>query len=202
MTTPVEELVRTTRSRVLRLQEPYLRDQPAAVRTLAVLRRQRSSAAADPEAWEALFDNIPAVLIGKSDEPSDAERALHLSVVLYAVHQQGRPTPVHQSGATLGSAVRRLSDNATDAASVRRFKTLGSASSWAEIAHHLRGLVTQLRGAQIPLDYGLLAGDLFWLQRPATADRVRRRWGRDLHRVTTEENSTPLPTPEPPGASA
>lgn len=192
MSSPADQLANTTRAKVHRLQGPYLSGTPTAVRTLAVLRRQASASALDPEVWDEFFDRVPDQLIGRGDEPSDAERALQAALVLYAIHQQSRGTAMHQSGATLGQAVRRLSNGATEAATVRRFKALGSSSTWEEVLHHLRGLVTQLRGQGITLDYGLLARDLLFLQEPATAAGVRRRWGRDLHRAAPDERTENL----------
>ncbi len=56
----------------------------------------------------------------------------------------------------------------------------------------LRALVTLMRSADrtVALDYGELAGDLFWLQFPSAAHRVRLRWGRGLHRRSIAEQES------------
>jgi CRISPR system Cascade subunit CasB len=76
----------------------------------------------------------------------------------------------------------------------RRFDALVTASSFSEVQHHLRGLITQLRSAEIALDYGRLAQDLADLQRPERVQGVRIRWARDYHRSrpdTTDARNTP-----------
>ena len=50
--------------------------------------------------------------------------------------------------------------------------------------HYARQLVQQLRAASIPLDYGLLAQQLYDLQNPYRADAVRLSWGRAFARVS------------------
>jgi CRISPR system Cascade subunit CasB len=132
-------------------------------------------------------------LLGGDTEPSTAEHAIHAALTLYALHQQSKSAQMHQSGVSLGQAVRRLGQaQASEEATLRRFHALGTASSFEELVYHLRGLVTQLRGATppIPLDYGQLAVDLRQLQAATRAPAVRLRWGRDYHRRPTSEKTT------------
>ena len=100
---------------------------------------------------------------------------------------------MHRPGRGLGEGVRQLKEHLdADSAVMRRFKTLGAASTWDGRLHHLRSLITQLRGEDIWLDHGLLARDLYQLQWPSTADRVRQRWVRDVHRTpkTSQDRTT------------
>lgn len=180
---PESLLAGAVTSAILPLQRAYLNDEPAAVRALAVLRRDVTNTSA--ESWDLLYSRLPEDLFGRGDEPSTAELCFAAAVQLYAVHQQGRRNDrMHRSGRSFGGAVRVLMDDLdAESAVMRRFKTLGAASTWAGRQHHLRALITQLRGNGIPLDYGRLSRDLYQLQNPATADGVRQRWVRDVHRV-------------------
>ena len=176
-------------SRVAGLQRGYLADEPSAVQALARLRRAvGSEPGADPSVWALVFEGMPPVLLGHGDLPSAAERAAHDALTVFAVHQQGRGEPVHRPGTSVGTAVRALGRALSAEEAVRRrFEALGTASSAPETLHHLRGLVTQMRGAGVALDYGLLARDLRRLAGPATTGGVRLAWGRDYHRAKPAE---------------
>jgi CRISPR system Cascade subunit CasB len=181
-------------STVAGLQAAHLARVPSAGAALARLRRAATAApGSDPDVWaytvQPLADNPRATaLLGRSDTPSAHERAAHVAVTLYAVHQQGRPQAMHRTeGGSVGQAVgalqradRRAGGDGT--AILRRFSALATASSWAETVHHLRSLVTQLRAEGVPLDYGRLADDLARLADPRRSKEVRLAWGRDLYR--------------------
>ncbi len=181
---------------VTQVERDYLSDQqgPAArgAAALAQLRRAINTApGADPFVWELMFADWPPELAAHSDEPTIAERAAHAALTLYAVHQQGRrQSRMHRTGRSLGLAVGELgrSSGAEDAVR-RRFDALATADDLSEILYHGRGLITQLRSADIGLDYGLLASHLALLQREGFADRVRLRWGRDYYRRTTDSSA-------------
>jgi CRISPR system Cascade subunit CasB len=63
-----------------------------------------------------------------------------------------------------------------------RFHALGTALDHDARLVHLRGLISQLRGFDISLDYARLAVDLYRLDDGTYADRVLLAWGRDYHR--------------------
>lgn len=179
------------------LQRSYLSDRQAlsgsAAAHLARLRRAVGAApGADPFVWELLFDQWPSELAPRSDAATPAENAAHAALTLFAVHQQSKPSPMHQSGPSMGRAVSRLARPVgvdEEQRVRRRFNALATAATLTETLHHARGLVTQLRGADIPLDYGRLAADLFLLQSTAHQDQVRLRWGRDYY--ATDLNTRP-----------
>lgn len=184
------------------LQMSYLSDSPAlfasASATLAKLRRAiGSSPGADPTVWEVMFADWPTELHSSSDDPTLDERAAHAALTLYSLHQQSkRQSRMHRGGRSLGLAVGELSRTmATPDAVRRRFDALSTAGSFREVLHHGRGLVTQLRGADISLDYGLLASHLRRLQRPQTADQIRLRWARDFYRRSPSAGPTPPSQP-------
>jgi CRISPR system Cascade subunit CasB len=106
-------------------------------------------------------------------------RAEHVALTLFAVHQQSRPRPMHRHGIGVGSALLALrrdgkfSPEAVD----RRVSAAATATSLAEAAVHLRGLITQLRGIDHGLDYDQLFRDLRDWQFPDRVAAIRRRWG-------------------------
>lgn len=170
-----------------RLQQGYLRRTPTAKADLAMLRN--IDPANDEQlvmAWESAFDDAPAQLMGRGDAPTATERVVVSGLHLYAVHQQSLAIPMHELGRGLGTAIRTLA-NPTDSDNrekpvMRRYHSLSSATEYAEIMHHLRGLVSQFRAAKIPLDYAQLTRDLYLLLNPETRTRVRLAWARDLTR--------------------
>lgn len=180
---------------VAALQREYLAGIPAAAGQLAVLRRaiQREPGSV-AEAWQPTIGILPADLQGRRDEPNSFERAAHAAVTLYALHQQSQGAAMHQRGRSIGDAVRDLRTarhaNTDDVDPVlRRFHGLATAGTFGEVLHHLRGLVTLLRGAGLTLDYGRLAVDLRRLQSPQAADGVRLSWGRSLYQPRRRDGS-------------
>lgn len=172
--------------RIQTLQEGVLANRSAAVAGLARLRRGAGKPVGSVHdiLQYTLADEF--VRPGAGDEPTIEETAAHISMALWAVHQQSQRARMHQRGIGLGRAVRRLhpeEPGATPGPVVRRFQALGTADSLSELVHHTRGMVQLLRTKAIPLDYGLLADELVWWQRPGGAAAVRLRWGREFYRA-------------------
>lgn len=189
-----EEARRVVTTRVEDLQRRYIdsraKGSSEAVATLARLRR---GAGKEPDALPELW---PVTLAGLTppqwDEapPTYLERAVHTALTLYAVHQQSRSSTMHVHGTDLGAAVGRLAGATSEAPVRRRFEALGTAESFLEAAHHARGLVTQLRAAELPLDYGRFARQLYYLQLGGdAARRVRLQWGRAYHATAKNQQS-------------
>ncbi|WP_436536024.1 type I-E CRISPR-associated protein Cse2/CasB [Actinoplanes sp. HUAS TT8] len=180
------------------LQVQLLRDSPVpeAVGALARLRRVVGR---DPGSDYTLekYLYVPDALLDtrQSELATDQEHAVHDAVSLYALHQQSRRERMHVNGRGLGRAVADLIQASGGPDGVRRrFAALGTASTYSESIYHLRGLITMLRGHQIPLDYGLLAEDLRTLRRPGGRQQVQATWGRESFRnrvqTTTESDSS------------
>lgn len=187
-------------NRAQALQSAYLQDVSSAVASLARLRRAAATMPGDdPQAWAEVFKGID-YLGHDTDEPTADEWAAHLALTLFAVHQQSQSNKMHQRGFSLGRSVRNLADvrggpdDEGSKALRRRFQMLGTAQSVGEAAQHARGLITQLRSEQIPLDYGLLADHLVKLQSLTTAPAVRLAWGRDFYRTLRTTSEQPAPS--------
>lgn len=169
---------------------------------LANLRRGVGHAPGDqPELWGVFLQDFPPELESQDGVPTRAEWATYLALTFYALHQQGHGLPgdnMHRKDARFGQAVRKLvkpGEQPEDCSVLRRFNALATASSMPECAQHLRGIIQLLRAGGIPLDYVQLAEDLYWLQNPATAQRVRLRWGQDYYYTPkTAETDQPQET--------
>ncbi|WP_229925937.1 type I-E CRISPR-associated protein Cse2/CasB [Streptomyces longispororuber] len=105
--------------------------------------------------------------------------AEHGAVTLYGLHQQGQRRPMHRRHVGLGQALRRLRDSEKflEKALDRRVEAAATTTSVPALLYRLRGLVTQLRGQSVPLDYDLLMRDLLMWMEPEPRKWVRSRWG-------------------------
>lgn len=168
------------------LQRGYLGDESWAVAALAKLRRGVGKQPG--EVFELAQWTSPGLFVEdyRSDRIAPEEEAAHAAITLYAVHQQSRrDEQMHRAGRSLGAAARRLRIHLGEhgeAGVLRRFNAIGTATDFPELVRHARGLIPQLRGAGIWLDYGLFADDLHKLMLPGSAVFVRNRWGREFHR--------------------
>lgn len=161
---------------------------------LAQLRRNIGKKPGElPELWGVLFENLPEELMSRSGEPTWEEWAISIALSLYALHQQGNEIgsgTVYQEGSVLGAAVRKLVHSEDDLDRIRRrFNVCATAADIQECAHYLRSIVQLLRADNIPLDYPMLAGDLYQFQCPEGAAKVRLRWGQDFYRYTNTTNT-------------
>ena len=154
--------------------------------TLAKLRRGISrNPGSVPDIWDFTLSSLPEEFLSKSDVPTPGEWAAHLSLTLFALHQQGndiKQKPMSAPADSLGSAVWRLvraKGEASENAIKRRFDTVITSDSPEELAHHLRGLIQLLRSESIPLYYPQLAVDLLKFQSPLLRDGIKLRWGQD-----------------------
>lgn len=191
-----------------RIQGGYVSNKGAAptaasVQALATLRRAAGSAGgADPRSWSLVLDEMPEALLGQRagrlSEPTRAERAALTALTTYAFHQQSqRQQRMHVAGVGLGQATRNLARQRghgqgaeLDSGTVDRMHKISLAQNEELRSHMLRALVTLMRSAErpVPLDYGLLAEDLYWLAHPTWAHRVHLRWGRDLYSRSKDES--------------
>lgn len=180
-----------TASKIAGLQAAHLAGSPQARAILAMLRRGVNKAlGSDIELVGLTVAGLEPVTA--EDTPTAREQAAYTAVTLYALHQQGISTRAHTAGPSFGVAlgkVRRAA-HTSDPAVRRRFTALGTATSWDEIRYHCRSLIPLLRENGAQLDYGRFAEDLYKLQSPETALRVRLAWGRDFEYIPTAKEAT------------
>lgn len=190
----VDERVTELLNRLLRAD---YRD-PGAVAVLARLRRGVGKAPGD--VLDILEFTVSAEFPpGPTEaEPGAEEWAAHVAMTLFALHQQSQGERMHRRGRGLGTALRSL--HSGDQKSLpeplaRRFRMIGTADSFPELVHHLRGAVQLLRAGGAPLDYGALADQLVTWQRYGP-EPVQLAWGRQFYRA----RSSAPPSAEQPSA--
>lgn len=172
----------------------FLRDsqENRARASLANLRRGIGRApGAIPDLWELTLSDLPEVLLSRDGEPTYGEWAIHTTLTLFALHQQGKDLHtncMNNDSFPLGRAIRSLVKKDEDMPRIkRRFDAAATAGDLKEFSHHLRGLVQLLKAADIPLDYVQMAKDLYFYQISNTKDNVRLRWGQDFY-FRTKDN--------------
>lgn len=113
------------------------------------------------------------------------EPAAHLALALFALHHQSQASgSMNRDGWSLGRAgrtlkTRRGASGASEQGVEHRFQAALASETIDALGVHLRGLVTLLRGAEVPLDYPRLYRDLCaWLW-PERRERVCLGWARD-----------------------
>jgi CRISPR type I-E-associated protein CasB/Cse2 len=127
-------------------------------------------------------------------EATPFDWALYISVSTFAVHQQGKTTPMNVRGKAFGTALKELADLRELAPVERRAFSVLQASQPKRLTTNLRALIAMLRDADIGFDYVRFAYDLEALLNPAAdSSAVSRAWGRDLHRPAFRSSSTSTP---------
>lgn len=145
-----------------------------------------------PSIWTYTLESERPGLRDK--EPSWGERAVHTSLTLWARHQGSKAGSMHVGGTKensqpFGVAVRALAEKGRgdkrpeETPVYRRLSSVVSAQTYDALEHHLRGIVDLLEAAEIPMDYGILAADLFEWQDSQYRSAVTRRWGRQFARA-------------------
>lgn len=154
----------------------------AAVASLARLRR---GVGRPPGTQLDILDLTHHDAFARGDDPGPEEWAVHVAMTQWALHQQSKGRPMHRRGRGLGAALRSLHSGGSELPDplLRRFRMLGTAGSFEELLHHLRGTAQLLRAADVSLDYGVLADQLVDWHRPDRRHRVLRRWGSEFYRT-------------------
>jgi CRISPR system Cascade subunit CasB len=149
---------------------------------MAKLRRGLGRDAGDvPEMWSYYKVVIPDHLAAAGTRRTPELDAEHAALTLFAVHQQSQDTPMHKADEHIGAALLKLRNSKQFAANPQaldeRVNAAATASSVTELVHHLKGLVTLLRGQQLPFDYTQLVHDIADWRWSSSRTRIRRQWG-------------------------
>lgn len=148
----------------------------------------------DPAIWAFTLEDGPERLLG--DEASYGERAVHVALTLWALHQGSHPTSMHSTGrrsGSIGGAVRRFAmlngaEHPEEHPIYKRFSAMIAAPTFDALAIHARGIITLLSSSDIPMDYARFAADLFDWQNSELRSRVVRQWGRDFAKIPRDED--------------
>jgi CRISPR system Cascade subunit CasB len=143
------------------------------------------------EVWEITLSGLPVKLQSCKGEPSYVELVIHIALTLFAVHQQGKGDSVSKTNYSFGRAVSyiRMKDGETNEGVERRFAAAIAAKSLSEFAHHARGLIQLLKANEIPIDYPLLAKDMYDYQKPESRNKVLLRWGEHYYRENSMKDT-------------
>mgnify|MGYP000936210161 CR=1 FL=1 len=174
------------------LQNRYLHNEAQARGQMAALRGAIAREPGEvPEVWELTQVKVPD---NAGDAPTWEEIAVHTAMTLYAVHQQSRTIPMFRPGVGLGRAARELVGwDEENPSAQKRFNALVTSTTVAELRHHLRGFVSQLRARDIALDHAMLADDITRFQRPNGAKQVRLAWARQYYSLSPAGDADATP---------
>lgn len=170
----------------------------AVRRSLAILRRGIGKAPGSmAELWDMTLKDLPESFYRETGIPSDEEWAVYIALTLYALHQQGndiKQKSMNADGISVGTAARRLVSGDDEETRIkRRFDRIITSQSITELSNHLRGMVQLLKQSSVPLDYAMLAEDIYRFRSDKGRDRVRLKWGQDYYRRETKENAVNEP---------
>ena len=186
--------------KVLGFQRRYLsngHDASEGRATLARLRKLGTAGGSLFAAGSELFADLPDLAL----DPKEEKRVLNTVMAafrLYARHQQSESVPMaicEQGDEDARNALRRSFGwscwKAGSAAGKRgqdkapgikrRLASLETASDFDGIELQLRGLISIVKTEDVPVDYFLLARDLYLLQIPSCRKDVFLRWSRDFY---------------------
>ena len=152
-----------------------------------------------PQVWPLLFANLPEEYLGDKERITAEEKAIYLSLQIYALMQQGASKSERgeeKSTRNIGESLRILRGDESKAKAMdERFNTMITAGSFEELAHYLRQMVKILK-ANIDspfVDYPKLAKDLFWVQK-GKQDNILMDWARAYYQTfqksTVEKENT------------
>ncbi|MBM7167491.1 type I-E CRISPR-associated protein Cse2/CasB [Streptomyces sp. G44] len=143
-----------------------------------------------PQMWRFYRTPVDGRLAGRG-EVSDDQAAEHMTLALFAMHQQSKTTLMHHSGIRFGTAVRALHERFSTEAVASRMSAAAQARSQNAVFFHLRGLLSQLSVISQPIDYTQLLADLKAWPWPDGRSRVIRSWGSDYHAYVKEDPVRP-----------
>lgn len=186
------------------LQREYTAESGSNARSRARLARLRRDLDGTAPTWmsigEELFAQWPQELEAPADDSPEFDRqvnAVKVALELYAVHQQSKGQGVAQkyqtdpsSRMTFGRACRRITPDSEQAKGVlRRLRVVESASDFNGVVRGVRTLIMLMRGADVQIDYGSLARDLYLIQLPSQRGKVFQSWGRDYYYSKQSSNN-------------
>jgi len=152
-----------------------------------------------PQILGMILMDMPEEFLSRNGEATKEEWVCYVCLTLYALHQQGNDAQnakMHtKEKVSVGKAMAKLAasydDSNAEERILQRLQKLTTAIDMNELSYHLRSFIQLLKSKGIPLNYELLAGDLYELQFPDVKRQVCLRWGQDYYgseNKTEEEN--------------
>ncbi|NLJ95219.1 MAG: type I-E CRISPR-associated protein Cse2/CasB [Clostridiaceae bacterium] len=151
------------------------------------------------EVWPLVFENMPEEFLGVGSKSTAEERAVLHSLQLYALYQQGNSESVLMSSEeakqkkkdNMGTWLATMRNDEARLALDRRFNTMITASTYEELLHYLRQMLTLLKSkskGSVKINFAKLSEDLYWYIR-GYEDRIRIGWAREYYRFRKQENT-------------
>lgn len=147
-----------------------------------------------PELWDLIFKNLPEELFG-TGAASYSEWAIYTALTLYALHQQGYDVEkecMHKENISLGEAAANLVEaegSDSEKRIEKRLNLIVTAKSPKDLAYYLRSVIQLLRAKSIPLDYALLAKQLYDINFEDTSQKIKINWGRKFYSILAPNNN-------------
>ena len=194
--------------KILGLQARFLAGDATGNSARASLAQLRALGTPGRGAWaligSELFLDLPDFDMSEKNERRMIQ-AVSGALQLYARHQQGRTRPMAmipdqgeqavRRRRSFGWSCRRIEFDLGESQGIRRrMQGMEAASDFDGVMHHARSLIDLMRGAEILVDYGQFARDLYLIQYPDIRDEVFMTWSRDYYTPRGESPSNP---PEP-----
>lgn len=162
---------------------------------LADLRRGLGHAPGElPELFGTILLDLPEKFMSSDGTATAEEWASYIALTLYALHRQGGEVNnelAHtDANVSIGRALKRYSkqqmadkkDDNAEKRVLQKMQMLVTSKDMGELSYHLRGVVQLLKREGIPLNYGMLAADLYEFQDTDGKNCVSLRWGQDFYR--------------------
>lgn len=148
-----------------------------------------------PELYGFFLQDMPEEFWNNEGRITNEEWACYLALTLYSLHQQGNSPVLHnmhqKERESLGNALRRLAaaqgDSNAKERMQKKLQMVITSKDMGEFSHHLKGIITLLRGAGIPVNYVELAKDIYYFQFEGSKTKVSLKWGQDYFRKDKEE---------------
>lgn len=189
--------------KILALQGSFLKEGSASSAARATLAQLRNLGTPGRGSWiqvgALLFEGMPDADLTERDRERMVN-AVSCALSLYARHQQAKDNPmalIPPKAAERGSGARRgfgwscrqIERDLDQSQGVRRrIQGLEATSDFSGVAYHLRGLIDLMKAKDVPVDYGLLARDLYLVQFPGIRDRVFMDWAREYYKMQVDDD--------------
>ena len=142
-----------------------------------------------PQLFGIILLDMPQEFMGKRGNATEAEWSCYTALTLFALHQQGfglkdRPMHVKENismGRALSKMAKTFDDPNAEKRSLQKLQAFATSVDMGDASYHLKSMIQLLRSKGIPIDYEMLAEDLYEFQSAAGKNRVNLRWGQDFY---------------------
>lgn len=139
------------------------------------------------EVWPIIFPIIPQEYLGNGPLNYE-EKALLVTLQLYALGQQGSYKMESDESNSIGSSLRRIRNEKSTSLD-RRFNTMLTATTFDEFTYHLRQIFKLGKpNHAFSVNFPALAQDLFWYQN-GRDKQIILKWARDYYRPFSKEDN-------------